>query len=117
MTLELKPGLLSDEFVSGGPRNYTYGTVNPATGKRETVWSVENINYNASKLLNFDVIRDMIVQVDESENVTLHTENKIKRKRASGRIDIITEPQDNMYRVSFLRDGGYPTTHPFLLAI
>jgi hypothetical protein len=47
----------------------------------------------------------MILRADESEKVAVHTENKIKRKRAGGRIDIITEAEDKMYRVSFLRDG------------
>jgi hypothetical protein len=42
---------------------------------------------------------------------------KIKGKRAGGHIDIITEAEDKMYRVSFLRDDGYPTTHPFLSVI
>jgi hypothetical protein len=63
------------------------------------------VNYIASKLVNFDVIRDMILRANESEKVKVHTENKIKRKSAGGRIDIITEPEDEMYRVSFLRDG------------
>jgi hypothetical protein len=45
----------------------------------------------------------MILRADESENVMVHTENKIKRKRAGGRIDIISEPEDKLYRVSFFK--------------
>jgi hypothetical protein len=57
-TSELKPSLHIDEFFSGGPKDYAYRTVNPATGERETVCKVRRItlNYSASKLVNFDVI-------------------------------------------------------------
>jgi ABC-type microcin C transport system duplicated ATPase subunit YejF len=33
----------------------------------------------------------------------VHTEHKIKRKRVGGRMDIITEPEDKMYRISFFK--------------
>jgi hypothetical protein len=99
MTSELKPGLHSDEFVSGGPKNNAYKTVNTSTGERETVCKVHGITLNyVSKLVNFDVIRD-ILRGDESEKVMVLTENKIKRKRVGERIDIITEPEDKMYRL------------------
>jgi hypothetical protein len=62
------------------------------------------LNYNASKMVNFDVIRDMILRGDESEHVMVHSENKIKRKRAGGIINIVTEPEDKMYRVSFFQE-------------
>jgi hypothetical protein len=98
MTSELKPGLHIDEFVSGGPKNYAYRTTNPATGERETASKVRGItlNYRASELVNFDVIRDMILLADESEKIMVHTEKKIKRKRAGGRINVITEAEDKM---------------------
>jgi hypothetical protein len=97
MTSELKPGLHIDEFVSAGPKNYAYRPANPTTGERETVCNVRGIplNYSASKLVNFDVIRDMILRADESEKVMVH-HRKIKQKRAGGRIDIITEPEGKM---------------------
>jgi hypothetical protein len=105
MTSELKPNLHIDEFVSGGPKNYAYKTVNPAIGERETVCKVRGItlNYSPSKLLNFDVIRDMILRADESDKVMVHTENKTKPRRAGGWIDTITEPKDKMYRVFFFK--------------
>jgi hypothetical protein len=105
ITSELKPDLHIEEFVSGGPKNYAYKTVNPTTGERETVCKVHGItlNYSASKLVNSDVIRDMIMRGGEPDKVTVHTEHKIKRKRAGSRIDIITEPEDKMYRVSFFK--------------
>ena len=64
MTSELKPSEYIEEFVSGGPKNYAYRIVDSATGERKTVCKVRGItlNYNASHLVNFDVIRDMILE-------------------------------------------------------
>ena len=33
--------------------------------------------------------------------------------RAEGRIHIVTEPEDKIYKVSFLRDSASVTTCPF----
>ena len=38
------------------------------------------LNYNASQLVNFDVIKYMILEKTE-DHVTVHTEKKIKRKK------------------------------------
>jgi len=41
---------------------------------------------------------------DETDTVTVHTERMIKRKRRNGsRVQIVTEPEDKTYRVSFLK--------------
>ena len=105
MTSELKPGFHIEEFVSGGPKNYAYRIVDPVTGNRETVCKVRGItlNYSASQTVNFDVMKALILRGDDTETVTVHTEHKIKRKRADGRINIVTEPEDKIYRVSFLK--------------
>jgi len=42
------------------------------------------LNYKGSQLVNFDVIRDMIVEKPEVEPVTVHTEKKINRKKKAG---------------------------------
>jgi hypothetical protein len=42
MTSGLKPGLHIEEFISGGPKNNAYRTVNPATDERETVYGPRN---------------------------------------------------------------------------
>jgi hypothetical protein len=40
----------------------------------------------------------------QEESVTVHTEHNIKRKRKSGgKVSIITEPEDKMYRISFFK--------------
>jgi hypothetical protein len=45
----------------------------------------------------------MILRGDESDKVMVHTEHKIKRKRAGRRVDKITEPEDKIYRVYFFK--------------
>ena len=38
----------------------------------------------------------------ETDTVTVHTERNIKRKRGNGgRVQIVREPEDKTYRVSF----------------
>jgi hypothetical protein len=103
MTSELKQSCHIDEFDSGGPKNYAYRTINPATCETDTVCKVRGItlNYSASRFVNFGVMRDMILGGTDSDRVTVHTEHKMKRKRAAGRKYISTEPEDKMYRVSF----------------
>ena len=66
-----------------GEKNYAYNIVDSATGDRKTGCKIRGIrlNYNSSKLVNFEVIKDMILGKTESEEVTVHTEKKIKRTR------------------------------------
>ena len=79
--------------------------MDPVTGNRETVCKVRGttLNYSASQTVNFDVMKALILIEDNTETVTFHTEHKIKSMRADGRINIITEPEDKIYRVSFLK--------------
>ena len=109
MTSELNPYEIISEFVSAGPKNYAYSildtrnTVNPL----KTVFKIRGItlNYNASQLVNLDVIKDMILNLELSHTVTVHTEHKIKRKRnlREGIVSIMTEPEDKTYKVSFFK--------------
>ena len=84
MTNELQPVEYIDEFVSGGPKNYAYRVVNRTdiTKTSKTVCKIRGItlNYSTSQLVNFDVIRDMILNGRLDEVVTVHTDKKNKRK-------------------------------------
>jgi hypothetical protein len=57
--------------------------------------------------VNFNIIRDMVIK-GESDVVNVHTE-KIKRKRKGSAkggvacVSLITEPEDKIYRISFLK--------------
>jgi hypothetical protein len=68
----------------------------------KTVCKVRGITLNnsASHLVNFDVIKDMILNQELSHTVTVHTEHTIKRKRKLGRIlSLVTETRDKKYSV------------------
>ena len=108
MTSELKPNKINSEYISGGPKNYAYKTLNSVTGAEKAVCKVRGItlNYNASQLVNFEKIKAMISGRDEKETITIRTQGKIKRKRGKdgdGRVNIISEPEDKTYRVSFFK--------------
>ena len=107
MTSELKPSEYIEEFVSWGPKNYAYKVVDSVTGERKQVCKVRGItlNYNASRFVNFKVIRYMIL--NGGPVVTVHSGHKIKRKRKSGGgggiVYIVTEPEHKIYRISFFK--------------
>jgi hypothetical protein len=108
MSSELKAGVFIQEYVSGGLKNYAYKTVNSVTGEQKTVCKVRGItlNYSTLKLVNFDTIKNMVSNRDIKEIITVHTARKIKRKRGRDgdeRINIISEPEDKIYRVSFFK--------------
>ena len=89
MTSELKQGIRIEEFVSGGPKNYAYRIMDPVTGNRERVCKVRGItlNYSASQAVNFDVIKALVLRGYDTGTVSVHTERKINRNRADGRIN------------------------------
>jgi len=113
MTSELRPSEFISEFVSGGPKNYAYRVMTGGTGEEEkTVCKVRGItlNYNASKLVNFERLNDMILKSGdetppETVIINVHTEKKIKRRRkvVGGLVSIITEPEDKIYSISFFK--------------
>ena len=107
MTSELKPREFICEFVSGGAKKYAYKSINSMTGEEKTLCKVRGITlkYSASQLVNFESIRHMILRGGgcETDTVTVHTERKIKRKRGNGRVQIVREPEDKTYRVSFFK--------------
>ena len=94
--------------MCGGPKNYAYKMVDTLTGKRKRVCKVRGItlNYNASRVVNFDVIRDMILGAVKERPVRVHSEHKIKRKRkrgGEGIVSIVTNPENKMSRISFFK--------------
>ena len=88
-------------------KNYAYKIVDTATGDRKTVCKVRviTLNYKASQLVNFVVIKDIILGKTETEQVTVHTEkkNKLKGKAGGGVVSIITETENKLYRSSFFK--------------
>jgi len=112
MTSELRPSEFISEFVSGGPKNYAYRVMSGGTGEEEkAVCNVRGVtlNYNASKLVTFERMKDMILKSGdepaETVIINVHTEKKIKRKRmvVGGLASIVTEPEDKIYRISIFK--------------
>ena len=103
MQSELKPSEIVIEFLSGGPKNCAYWLITNEGEK--TVCKIRGItlNYHSSKLVNFEVIKSMILGQGESV-FNVHTEHKIKRKRkAGGVVDLVTEPENKRHRISFFK--------------
>ena len=72
----------------------------------KTVCKVRGItlNYKASQLVNFETIKDLLLNGRSNSTVTVHTDKKIKRKRIDGAcVSIVTEPEEKIYRVSFFK--------------
>ena len=111
-TSEFRPIQMISEFAYGGPKNYSYRVVDTLTGDSQTVCKLRGIilNYNASKLVNFDAIRDMILRGnkgDETAVVNVHTQNKIKRKRKGAEPYILLpKPKIRYIEFHFSRGGG-----------
>ena len=90
MQSELKPSEFIIEFTLGSSKYYAYRLITNEVEK--TVCKVRGItlNYHTSKLVNFEVIKAMILGQGESF-VNVHTEYNIKRKRrAGGVVDLVT---------------------------
>jgi len=105
MTSELRTTNYISIFVSGGPKNYAYRVIDTGTCGATRVCKVRGItlNYSAKQLVNFNVIRDMIIGLWEP-TVMVHTEKKIKcKKKGGGTVTIVTEPDNKRYRISFFK--------------
>jgi len=98
MASELHPSETILEFVSGKPKNFAYRVLDTVNERSKTVCIITGVtlNYNASQLVNFEVIRDMILWTGET-TVNIHTARKIKRKwKGGGTVSIVTEPEGKL---------------------
>ena len=94
--------------------NYAYRIVDPVTGNRETVCKVRGIkvNYSVSQTVNFDVINALELRGDDTETVNVHTEHKIKRKAADGKIIYSRKLKTSFMESHSLRDAASVTIRP-----
>ena len=68
----------------------------------------KTLNYHASVLVKFEVIKAKILGQGEFF-VNVHKEHKVKRKRmAGGVVDLVTEPENKRYRISFFKKRRMP---------
>ena len=62
---EYGPGVYIKEFVSGGPKNYAYQT---NTDETKTKVKGLSLNYNNSKLINFESVKEFILDAVFNDN-------------------------------------------------
>jgi len=96
MTSEQKPDEIISEVVCAGQINYAYKTLNTSTGDSKTVCNARGItlNFSASKLVNFEKMKDMILATYQNKTVIVRTPNKMIRKRCRGGVHIISQPEE-----------------------
>ncbi|XP_030757090.1 uncharacterized protein LOC115882961 [Sitophilus oryzae] len=99
MTDELEgygEGSYIDEFVSGGPKNYTYKVYSPKTGEYSITCKVKglSLNYNASQTVNFETIKSMVLTEEEPEPVPII----YKQIRRTGDHKVMTTQLTKLYR-------------------
>ncbi|XP_055918297.1 uncharacterized protein LOC129950379 [Eupeodes corollae] len=69
------------EFVSGGPKNYSYKVYSTKDKKEHTVCKVKGIflNYESSQKINFDSIKEAVlnssIQEDSEESIVIKSKN------------------------------------------
>jgi len=82
MTSQLQENVYISEFVSGGPKNYAYKLCNTVTGEVKTVCNLRSItlNYKASQIVNFDTIKDFVLNGRSNSTVTVRTDKKSNEK-------------------------------------
>jgi hypothetical protein len=72
------------------------------------------LNYKASQLVNFDTIKNLVLNGRSHSTVTVRTDKEIKRKRGDGaRVSIVTEPEDKIYIISFSKRRRRDDNSPF----
>jgi hypothetical protein len=110
MTSELAQNEQIIEWACAGPKNYAFKSVDSVTGASKTTCKIRGLtlNFSASQVVNFEKMRDMILNRESAQTVTVHTERQIKRKRCECGVRIIIEPADKIYRVSFLKRRRLP---------
>ena len=104
MQSELKKGEVIVEVVLLARRITQTRHISQRLTKAKPFCKVRGItlNYSASQLVNFEKIKYMILCKDD-EIVIVRTENKIKRKKVDGGVQLISEREDKTYRVLFLK--------------
>ena len=53
--------------------------------------------------MNFDNIKDLVFNGRSNTTVTVRIDKKIERKRGDVCVSIVTEPEDEIYSVSFFK--------------
>ncbi|KAK4883382.1 hypothetical protein RN001_006701 [Aquatica leii] len=87
------------EFVSGGPKNYSFNVYSPEKKTNSTICKVKglSLNYANSKVINFKKMRDIIFN-DDTEHLYLINDRKIVRTKM---YDVISRPERKIYKTVY----------------
>ncbi|KAJ8972049.1 hypothetical protein NQ317_001519 [Molorchus minor] len=87
------------EFVSGGPKNYAYKVFSTRDNKEKVVCKVKGISlsYEASQLINFDSIKEMVVRPTEPLSILS------KHIRRTAEHEVVTVTQTKLYKPNSLK--------------
>lgn len=99
MTDELEEygnGSYITEFVSGGPKNYSYKVWSTKLEKEMLVCKVKgiNLNYESSQLVNFSTIKDMVLSADNTPIMIKST--NFRRNKIH---EVITVTEEKRYQI------------------
>ncbi|KAK4874279.1 hypothetical protein RN001_013639 [Aquatica leii] len=108
---EYGSGSYIDEFVSGGPKNYSFKIYTPTTDTYNTVCKVKGItlNYKNSKVINFEKIREMVCE--NGATVHVNTDRKIVRTPV---YEVISKPEQKRYSLEYNKRRRLPDCYDTL---
>jgi hypothetical protein len=108
LTSELEDGDYINKFASTGPKSYSY-----ITAKGKTCCKVRgfSLNYNNSKLVNFEALRDVIL-TDRKKTIAT-TNLKIRRRKLDH--TLTSAPETKQFRFVYTKRAIQPdlTTLPY----
>ena len=85
-----------EEFICAGPKNYAYRLTNGITSVKVKGFS---LNYENSKKIHMDSMRNMIESMEDNPSLTLINENKITRERYTRRV--VNKREEKKYQIVY----------------
>ncbi|XP_031330124.1 uncharacterized protein LOC116182909 [Photinus pyralis] len=102
MTDELEAygeGSYITEFVSAGPKNYSYNVFSTSDQTIKSVCKVKGItlNHKNSRIINFESMKDMVLS-NSKDSIYVYNDRKIVRDKC---YNVISRPESKQYRISY----------------
>ncbi|KAK5650288.1 hypothetical protein RI129_001317 [Pyrocoelia pectoralis] len=102
MTDELEAygeGSYIEEFVSAGPKNYSYNVFSTSDNALKSTCKVKGItlNYKNSRIINFASMKDMVLS-NSKDSLYVYNDRKIVRDKS---FNVISRPESKQYRISY----------------
>ncbi|KAK5650251.1 hypothetical protein RI129_001280 [Pyrocoelia pectoralis] len=93
------PGSYISEFVSGGPKNYSYKVYSTRDCNINTICKVKGItlNFKNSEIINFNSMREMVL-ANSKDSIFVNNDRKIIRDRC---YNVVSRPETKQYRIRY----------------